>query len=154
MGKSRLPGTRFRTAALWCAVLLAGGAVSAILLWPSPVDRPVYGDVLKVLAWLKDRGLPAWVGYNDVERLANVALFVVPGLAASLLLARRRWWLALVLCIGFSAVMELTQLFLPARSASADDVLLNGIGALIGVGIGAALRGLAAAARQGSRTRA
>lgn len=113
----------------------------------------MYGDVLKALAWLQERGLPAWVGYNDVERLANVALFVVPGLVASLLLPRRQWWLALVLCLGFSAAMELAQLFLPARSASGDDILFNGTGALIGVGVGAAFRALAAAVRRNSRRR-
>ena len=113
----------------------------------------MYGDVLKALAWLQDRGLPVWVSYNAVERLANVALFVVPGLVVSLLLPRRQWWLALVLCLGFSAVMELAQLFLPARSASGDDILLNGTGALIGVGIGSAFRALASAVRRNGRRR-
>lgn len=111
----------------------------------------MYGDVLKALAWLQERGLPAWVSYNAVERLANVALFVVPGLVASLLLPRRHWWLALLLCLGFSAAMELAQLLLPARSASGDDILLNGTGALIGVGIGSVARALAAAGRRNAR---
>ena len=109
----------------------------------------MYGDVLKVLAWAHERGLPAWVSYNAVERLANVALFVVPGLVAALLLPRRQWWLALALCLGFSAAMELAQLLLPQRSASGDDILLNGTGALIGVGLGSAFPGLAAAVRRG-----
>ncbi|MBD7996079.1 VanZ family protein [Arthrobacter sp. Sa2CUA1] len=128
---------------LWLCALSTAGALTAVLLNPTPVDRPVYGDVLKALAWLQTRGLPGWVTYADVERLANVALFILPGLLAALLLPGRRWWLALALCLGLSAAMELAQyLFLPERSASSVDVLLNGAGALIGVVLGSALRNL------------
>ncbi|MBD8043079.1 VanZ family protein [Arthrobacter sp. Sa2BUA2] len=133
---------------LWLCAVGAAGVVTAILLNPTPVDRPVYGHVLKALAWLQARGVPSWVTYDDVERLANVALFILPGLLVSLLLARKRWWLALALCLGLSAAMELAQhLFLPERSASSVDVLLNGAGALIGVLLGSALRNLGAARR-------
>ena len=138
-----------RAVLLRLAALAAAGTVAAVLLWPSPVDRPVYGYVLRALAWLQARGLPDWVAYNDVERLANVALFVVPGLLVSLLLPRRLWWLALALCICLSAGMELAQeVFLPERSASGRDVLLNAAGALIGVVLGVALHSLGAARRR------
>lgn len=148
MARAAPPAARLRIAVLWSATLAACGTVAAILLWPSPVDRPVYGDVLRTLAWLQERGLPGWVGYSTVEKLANVALFVVPGLFTSLLLPRRHWWLAFALCVSFSAAMELVQqLFLPERYGSGTDVVLNGTGALIGVGIGSAARAAAGALR-------
>ena len=146
--------TRAKVVVLWLSTLATVGAVAAVLLWPSPVDRPVYGDVLKALTWLQARGLPDWVTYNDVEQLANVALFVVPGLLVCLLLPRSRWWLALVLCVCLSAGMELAQdLFLPERSASGKDVLFNGAGALIGVVLGVLAQSIGAA-RQRRRHRA
>lgn len=97
---------------------------------------------------MKDRGLPGWVTYRAVEQVANVALFVVPGLVASLLLPRRLWWLAVALCVCFSVAMELAQLLLPARSASGDDITFNSMAAMIGVGTGALLRGHGAAVRR------
>lgn len=75
-----------------------------------------------------------------MEAAANVALFVPLGFLVARLLAPRRRGLALALCIVLSGAGELAQeLFLPARNANAQDVLLNAAGALAGVGLAALL---------------
>ena len=137
-GQRSRPRRVLHAAEAAAALLLCAG-VLAVLLWPAPVDRPLYGRVVRGLAWLHDAGFPV-ISYASVEAAANVALFVPVGFLAARLLAPRRWGLALVLCIVLSGTGELAQeLFLPARNANAQDVLLNASGALAGVGLAALL---------------
>lgn len=106
-----------------------------MILWPTPVDRPLYGRLVRFLNRLHEMGFPV-ISYSWLEGAANVALFIPIGLLAVRLLAPRRWWLALALCMVLSGAGELAQaLFLPARNANAQDVLLNDSGALAGVGL-------------------
>ena len=122
------------------AALLISTGILTVLLWPTPVDRPLHGKLLRALTRLEELGLPG-LSYAALEIYANVALFLPLGFLAALLLAPRRWWLALLLCTVLSGAAELAQeLFLPERYGSARDVLLNGAGALIGVGLATLLR--------------
>lgn len=126
---------------LWGAsgLILAGMAV--VLLWPAPVDRPLYGTLLRSVRTLQDHGLPGWVDYAAIESLANVLLFIPAGILAAALLPGRLWWLAFLLCTGLSAGVELVQdLVLPERHGTVQDILLNSCGALLGVGLAAAGR--------------
>ena len=60
----------------------------------------------------------------------------------------RRWWKALLVGVGGSLAIELTQLALrvvshpPYRSVDVDDVILNTAGALLGYGVYVVGRGL------------
>jgi VanZ family protein len=119
---------------------VAGAALAAyvafvlvVLLWPTPVDAPVDGTLVRVLDAAHRHGLPAVVDYATVEVLANVAMFVPVGaLLAAALPARRRWW-AIVICILLSACAEGAQaLLLPSRFASLGDVEANATGGLLG----------------------
>lgn len=134
------PGSVRRTfLGLASAAALAG--VSAVLLAPGPVDQPFYGMVLRAVRRLQEHGFPDWMDYAAVEAAANVLLFVPLGLLAGLLLPARRWWLAVLLCVGLSAGAEVLQeLFLPERRGDLQDVLNNGAGALLGVAVTAAVR--------------
>ncbi|KPN19060.1 hypothetical protein AO716_07715 [Arthrobacter sp. Edens01] len=123
-----------RVAEAAAAVLLCAGLL-AVILWPTPVDRPLYGRLVRFLNRLHEMGFPV-ISYSWLEGAANVALFIPIGFLAARLLAPRRWWLALALCMVLSGAGELAQaLFLPARNANAQDVLLNDSGALAGVGL-------------------
>ena len=70
---------------------------------------------------------------NDVERAANVVLFVPAGLllcAAFPGLSRLVVWL---LCVAASVSVEAAQILLPGRHSSPVDVVTNATGAALGV---------------------
>ena len=120
------------------AVLLAVNLAVVLLttLTPSPVDKPFAGSLRRFILELHERGVPAWIGYPQVEFTSNVLMFVPLGFLAALALPRRDWWLVAVLAPALSALLEAAQaLFLPARVASAGDVIANGLGAAIGAAL-------------------
>ncbi len=60
-------------------------------------------------------------------------MFVPVGMFLVLLLGRSRWWLAIALGVGLSALIETAQAFLPTRVSDVRDIVHNGLGALVGV---------------------
>lgn len=137
MYKRRLPEhakrRRIRRGVEAAAALIFVSGILTVLLWPTPVDRPLYGKILRTVNRLQELGLSGF-SYDLLEASANVALFVPLGFLAARLLSLRRWWLALLLCTVLSGAGELAQeVFLPERISNARDVLLNGAGALVGV---------------------
>ncbi len=112
-------------------------AVIAVLVvgwWPAPVDAPVRGELEDVLRGARDAGVPAAVAnYSVVEALANVALFVPVGAMLAAAVRPARWWIAPVLGLAVSGVVELGQLVgRPARIATGADLAANLCGALLG----------------------
>ncbi|WP_287934135.1 VanZ family protein [Arthrobacter sp.] len=116
------------------ALALAAAYVIAlvlILLWPTPVDRPIDGTLNTVLNWAHRHGLPNAIGYNQVEFTANIAMFMPLGCFAALW--SRRPWAAVGAGCFISCLVELSQtLFLPHRVGSLLDVLANTLGAALG----------------------
>lgn len=123
----------------WTAIILA------ITLSPEqPTDG---GWVRDSLAWLAERGLPAWVTYDVIEVAANVVLFIPFGLFLALCLrgsssavgAYRDPTLFIwptVLALSLSLTIEFTQAtFLPARFATVSDLAANTAGALLGASL-------------------
>ena len=108
--------------------------LAAMVFWPSPVDRPIDGALMKVIVWLHGHGVPQWfVGYRKVEFAANILLFVPFGVILALWLPRRRWWIAVVAAMAVSGAIELAQaLFLPQRVSDWHDIAANTAGALAG----------------------
>ena len=114
-------------------------------LWPTPVDGGgfvwfITSNILKFcrgISWLN------WIQYNQLEALANVALYIPLGAFLVLLLPRLP---VLVLCLTpllVSSVAEgLQRFFLPERYSTLDDVLHNALGGFIGVVISASIRQL------------
>ncbi|MCC3302939.1 VanZ family protein [Arthrobacter sp. zg-Y895] len=136
----RPPSYRIRWAAKAAAAAVLATGILAVVLWPTPVDRPLYGRLLGALHRLEELGLPG-LSYASLEASANVVLFVPLGFMAACLMAPQRWWIALLLCTMLSGTGELAQeLFLPERVGNARDVLLNCAGALAGIGMAALLR--------------
>jgi VanZ family protein len=117
------------------AVLLAvySVAVLVIVAWPTPVDRGANRAIVRVLEALHDRNVLMFLGYRQVEFLANVGMFLPLGLLIGIVLGRRLWGLAILIGFGLSAGIEAFQLvFLPDRFATVDDVIANTLGALFG----------------------
>ncbi|WP_186764328.1 VanZ family protein [Arthrobacter yangruifuii] len=127
-----IPG-RERRRRLAVLFLLYLGALALIVFWPSPVDAGSAGTLQAVLDALHKRGVPGWVNYTLVESTANVLLFIPFGILAAAYLTERFAWLAAVVGMGASCVIEAGQhLFLPARYATVHDVIANSLGAVLG----------------------
>ncbi|MCA0144857.1 VanZ family protein [Blastococcus sp. LR1] len=74
-----------------------------------------------------------WVRAGDVERTANVLVFVPVGLLVCFALPRvSRLWVW-VLCVLLSLTVEGAQFVLPGRDSTPIDVVTNSTGAAIGV---------------------
>ena len=119
---------------LWQTVLVAMVAPLALIaFWPTPVDRPLSGQLAAVLAFLHRHGVPSWLDYNFVEAAANLVLFVPVGFVAALAFPSKRWWQIGAFGVLVSGCIELGQLlFLEDRLASLSDIVTNTSGAVIG----------------------
>lgn len=130
-GPVNIPHLRF--AAVLAAAYLV--ALAVIAFWPTPVDRSIAPGLAGALRWLHAHGLPASVGYNQVEFGANIALFFPLGYISGAL-ARRAWWHPLVAGFAASCLIEVGQgLLLPDRFPSLQDIVAN----TLGTGFGAAV---------------
>jgi len=120
-----------RVLAIVSVLYLVGLAL--IAFWPVPVDRE-FSDALEVLvAQLQVDGL-SFLSYTTVEFAANVLLFVPLGVLLAVLFGAGARWLAFGACVAVSAFIEFAQaVLLPARYATASDLLANVVGAAIGV---------------------
>ncbi|GAA3795910.1 VanZ family protein [Cellulomonas soli] len=110
--------------ALWAV------AVVRLTLWPAPAPDDTFDVVRAVIGWFVEHGVP--VTYAGVEAVANVLMFVPFGVLAGLLLTRR--WPVVAIAAGLSTAIELSQrLFLPTRVPTVQDVVLNTLGAGLGL---------------------
>jgi VanZ family protein len=130
------PARKVRAGAVAAAVVYV--VVLALIAFTSrPVDQGLGPRLERVLTAVHRLGVPGWVDYATVEFSANIALFVPLGLFVVLLVGIERWWWGPVAGLLASGVIELGQLlFLPGRFASADDVLANMSGAVVGALVG------------------
>ncbi|MFK4482305.1 VanZ family protein [Curtobacterium sp. AB7] len=133
----RAPATgRSRRVATWLAAAY-GVAVALVGFWGSPVDAAAGPWLERVIATAHRHGAPDWFGYGTIESLSNVVFFVPLGLLVVLLAGARWWWAGAAAGVVVSVGVETVQaLFLPARTASIDDVLANGLGAVLGAVVG------------------
>jgi|SRR5438132_6165568 len=78
--------------------------------------------------------LGSWFWMRNL--FGNLGLLLLLGLLGPIALpALNRWWRIALLALFVSTVVELTQLFVPDRSADIDDVIVNVTGALLGYAI-------------------
>lgn len=103
--------------------------VLTITMWPAPAttDAPEWAQA--VLRLLHDAGVP--MSFWALEALANVLMFVPFGVLG-MLLSRRPAWLVVLAGAGFTTAIELTQLLVPGRVATLQDVVMNTAGAAVG----------------------
>jgi glycopeptide antibiotics resistance protein len=110
--------------------------VGWVTLGPQPLDARGMGILRQILRLFARNDLTSWVTYDLVESSANVAMFVPIGLLFLLLLGGRYWWLAVLIGVALTCAIEFTQLFLPGRYSDPRDILMNSLGALVGVAFG------------------
>lgn len=109
------------------------GLVAWITLSPEPYDARIGQMLFRTLRSLSRSDGTSWVTFSVVEATANVVMFVPVGMFLVLLLGRGRWWVAILLGVGLSVAIETAQAFLPTRVADVQDVIHNGMGAVLGV---------------------
>ncbi|MEV8370921.1 VanZ family protein [Microbacterium sp. NPDC064584] len=113
--------------------------IAVIVLSPNRVDGDGMG-VYRILYGLYGWGLPRWITYQTVEVSANVIVMVPFGMLMALLLPRRLWWVAVIVCSAVSLSAEVVQALLPGRMPSASDWIANTAGGLAGAGIAVLFR--------------
>lgn len=129
--------------AMVCVALL-------VTLWPTPVDRDLRGLLAVAIDRMHSAGVPGWVGYNLLEFVANVLMFVPVGFFVGLLVLAapgvtgwRAVWcgiVALAIPLALSVAVECAQLLLPERHSTLADVVANTLGGWAGVGLAAVIR--------------
>ncbi len=111
---------------VWAGLGLYALAVIMVLFAPSSPSAAV-DAITRVIR--DDLGL-SFVRQGWVEFAGNVVMFAPLGFLSTLLF-RRPWW-GMMIALALSVLAEVTQLLLPARTATLRDVVANGLGALIG----------------------
>ncbi|WP_043483883.1 VanZ family protein [Arthrobacter sp. SPG23] len=107
--------------------------LALVAFWPSPVDKPVQGELAGFLVLIHALGIPRWLNYSFIEATANVVLFVPVGVVASQAFPSKRIWQLGAFGLVISGCMELgQQLFLHDRFASPLDLVTNTAGCVIG----------------------
>lgn len=105
-------------------------AVMVVTMRPAPPEDDPLGLARRVIAWLAEQGVP--VTFDGVEAAANVVMFVPFGVLVRLLW-RRPWWVVVLLGAATSALIETVQRWLPTRYSTLQDVVMNTVGAAVGV---------------------
>lgn len=116
--------------------LLTGGylAFVAWLTLTPQVDAVGHIAIIyRVLDALHRRGYLLTIDDNQLEFLANIALFVPVGMFLLLLAGTRLWWVALTASFAMTTFIEIAQGSIPGRVPDERDLMANGLGAVIGV---------------------
>ncbi len=116
--------------------VLTGGylaLVAWLTLTPQTVAGPHIAIIYRVLDALHRRGHLLSIDDDELEFLANIALFVPVGMFLLLLFGTRLWWLALAASFAMTAFIETAQRAIPGRFPDERDLLANGMGAVVGV---------------------
>lgn len=124
--------------------------VLVITLWPSPPDPGSVPLFLRLLDWAHGAGLPTTFDLVTAEVVANVVMFVPLGLLLATSARVPRAWLAVAAGLALSAAIETTQIALPDRYPTVQDVVANTAGAALGAAAVVARRTLARRARRTS----
>jgi glycopeptide antibiotics resistance protein len=110
-------------------------AVCCITLTPQPVGSDSNRLVRDVIEAIHRWPPTSWVTYPGVEFTANIAMFIPMGVLFTLLLGIRRWWLALLIGVASTCLIEGIQSFMPTRYSEVRDLISNTLGTLVGIGI-------------------
>jgi glycopeptide antibiotics resistance protein len=136
--------------------LVTGGYlafVAWVTLTPSVYAAERIAIIYRILNALHQRGYLLSIDNQEMEFLANIALFIPVGVFLLLLVGTRLWWVALAASFAMTAFIEAAQRSIPGRVPDEQDVLANGLGAVIGA-LSALVLTLPAAMRRRRRRQA
>ncbi|MDH4393480.1 MAG: VanZ family protein [Aquabacterium sp.] len=111
----------------------------AALCW-----RAVLGLLLAVVTWLALTPAPPSQAGLLWDKLNHCAAFASLAVAGTLGF-QRRWWAVALGLLAYGGPIEVLQAFTPTRVGEWADLLADGIGIALGLGLAAALAGWAAA---------
>ena len=130
------------------------GALAWVTLTPSSNSDRAFSLLQVVVRELQSHSSTDFLSYDDVDFLANIALFVPMGVFVVLLFGRRMWWAGIFAGVLASCWIELAQgVWLSDRVSDPRDLVSNSLGTLLGVLV-ALLVTWPAAYRLRQRTRA
>jgi glycopeptide antibiotics resistance protein len=118
------------------ALVLGAWLLTGLVLTLQPA-HPLPGQVVDnnliplhtIRIYLANLGSWFWMR----NALGNLVLLLPIGLLGPIALpALARWWRVALLALAISTAIEVTQLWIPDRSADIDDVIVNVVGALLG----------------------
>ena len=139
----RPPKSHMRELFAATGLALCIGVVLFATMSPAPLDQGYSSSIERLLGVLHRNGVPTWFGYNRLEFSANVLMFLPVGFLLTLLLPRKAWWLAILICLGLSGAIEYTQsVLLTERFATILDVIANSSGAIVGVIMAVTIRSI------------
>ena len=134
---------------MWVAVIFS------FSLQPGEVSGDISGSFLqKILEWfapgvfeqletMPQEQLEFW--HMVLRKCAHFTEFAVLGVLSSLTVSQtklsRRGLIALGFCLAVAAMDETLQLFVDGRAGRVVDVMIDGVGALSGIGVVIATRG-------------
>jgi glycopeptide antibiotics resistance protein len=107
--------------------------VGWVTLQPQPDFDPSGGIVDEALIFLRHVPQTSWLTLDDVEFMANIAMFVPVGVFFLLLFGRRQWWLGMLMSFVMTVGIETAQHWIPGRVSDVGDVVSNTAGGVIGV---------------------
>jgi hypothetical protein len=114
-------------------VLVLG--IAAFLVF-QPGAGVASGALFNTHRWLFRHGVPRWLlRTHALEFLFNVALFLPLGAGGALLWRRPTTAMWALIAFLLSASIELVQVVMPGRDASARDVVANTVGATLGAAL-------------------
>lgn len=101
--------------------------LALIVFWPVPVDSGAGGSLRAVT-----RLIPA-LTYARIEFGANVVMFVPLGVLLTVIIRRERWLVLPIAVLTTLTIESVQAVALPARTASALDIIANTAGACLGM---------------------
>ncbi len=103
-----------------------------VTLNPAPPQPGSFGLFRSLLRFFASHESTAWLTYDRVEFLANIALFVPVGVLVLLMFGRRWWWVGIVIGLLLTLGIEGAQQLLPTRVPDPRDLVANTLGAALG----------------------
>lgn len=122
-----------------------------VSVWPKPIEGQGFlVDITnQILLFSNSVTWLLWLKYDQLEALANVFLYVPLGVLLVVISDKTELWLLCFAPIVVSLLAEGSQrLFLPDRTATANDVFLNSLGGILGLFIAASIRQLKRISKQ------
>jgi len=133
------PGPRWLRLSSVLSLLAFSLVVGVITFWPGPPDPDGQLALRAFLDQAHRTGLPLWITFGKIEFGANIVMFVPIGFFGALALPRWRWLVVPAAVLGSGCIEVMQAARLPDRFGTARDVVANGLGALVGYLLAAAL---------------